>query len=375
MRLPFIQPNPPRLSQSVGALETLERSGIYSNFGPQNTLFEKQLVEKLMAGSGHSLTVCNATIGLMLAIKEAITIRGNAKAKYALVPSFTFAATPHAAMWCGLTPILYDIDPKTWLPSTEEEERILDKFHEEIAVVVPYATFGNCLDMDRYNTLAQSRGIPVVVDAAASLGSKDSQGHGFGTGSAVSVVYSMHVTKTFSTSEGGVIYSADQERINRIRLMSNYGFSEPRAAGMPGLNAKLSEVAALIALQKLASFDDVLNRRETLYQSYYHLLADVVDFQVHVGQSVASQFVPVLLPLNRNRDDVINYMVSHGVSVGKYFSPHIAEQPYFRDNSLAEPLIATNDVASRIVCLPIYDSMLDEELHYVAATLRECLTR
>lgn len=370
LAIPFLKPNPARLSDQLRAFGEMEACGIYSNFGPQNSRFEDRMIERLFGGRGHCTTVCNATIGLMMAIREALDARANPRAKYALVPSFTFAATPHAALWCGLTPILYDIEPGTWLPSRAEEDRLVALHGDEIGVIVPYATFGNCLDMARYDALAREHGVPVVVDAAASLGSVDADGNGFGAGSAVSVVYSMHVTKTFSTSEGGLIYSADPERIRRLRLMSNFGFSQPRSAGMPGLNAKLSEMGAVMALAKLDGFEGVVARRRQLYDRYVAALPDIA-FQTHTGRSVVSQFVPLLLPerAGRDRADVIARLAERGVAAASYFSPHVAEQPYFQDNCVIAPLPETRDVSARILSLPVYDTMTDAEVDYVAGAL------
>ena len=104
MKIPLVRPSPPQLSRAVMELQALEQSGIFSNYGPVNTRFEEEMLERFFGGEGACTTVCNATIGLMLAIKEAV---GEQPAgKFALMPCFTFAATAHAALWCGLTPLL-----------------------------------------------------------------------------------------------------------------------------------------------------------------------------------------------------------------------------------------------------------------------------
>ena len=117
MRIPFLRPRPPQLSKLVQELQAIEASGVFSNYGPVNKRFETALTERVFGGVGQCLTVVNATIGLMLAIREAVsepTGRGRIKGGgYALMPSFTFAAVAQAAIWAGLTPLLCDIDPET----------------------------------------------------------------------------------------------------------------------------------------------------------------------------------------------------------------------------------------------------------------------
>ena len=240
MKIPLVRPSPPRLSCAVMELQSLEQSGIFSNFGPVNTRFEQEMLERFFGGEGACTTVCNATIGLMLAIKE--TVGEQPAGQFALMPSFTFAATAHAALWCGLTPLLCDIHPTNWAADPAAESELLARYAGKIAVVMPYATFGYPIDLEHYKKLAAQLGVPVVVDAAASLGTFDEHGHGFGSGFSGSVVYSMHATKSFAVEEAGLIYSANPDRIAKLRAMCNFGFGEPRTATMAGLNGKLSEV-------------------------------------------------------------------------------------------------------------------------------------
>lgn len=145
--IPLIRPNPPRLSELTDGLAEIERSGIFSNYGPMNARLEEGLVAGVFGAEGACVTVGNATLGLMLAIKQAVGWRP--RGRYALMPSFTFAATAHAALWCGLTPLLCDIDGDTWLPDAAAEEALLDRYGDEIALILPNATFGNCLDLAR----------------------------------------------------------------------------------------------------------------------------------------------------------------------------------------------------------------------------------
>ena len=250
-RIPLAQPRPPRLSEAADALRAIEASNLFSNFGPVNTHFEQSVTHSLFGGVGESLTVCNATIGLMIAIREAIEAHPDPRRRYALMPSFTFAAAAQAALWNQLTPLFCDINRSDWSADPSSELELLEKYKDQIAVIVPYATFGYDIDLAWYENLQEAYGIPVVVDAAASLGTISSNGKGFGTGFSGSVIYSMHATKSFATGEGGLIYSGSAERIRTLRTMSNFGFSEPRNATMMGLNAKMSEVAALLACLRL----------------------------------------------------------------------------------------------------------------------------
>jgi dTDP-4-amino-4,6-dideoxygalactose transaminase len=368
MKIPFVRPAPPQLSLALAELKALEESGVFSNFGPVNTRFEQEMLERFFGGEGACTTVCNATIGLMMAIKDAIGEQPSGK--FALMPGFTFAAAAHAALWCGLTPLLCDVDPATWAADPAAESEMLSRYAGKIAVVMPYATFGYPIDLEPYARLAAQLGVPTVVDGAASLGTFDAQGRGFGSGFAGSVVYSMHATKSFAVGEAGLIYSADPDVIARLRVMSNFGFGEPRSATVLGLNAKVSEVTALLGRLRLADYDSTLAHRAGLLDRYRDALPEL-QFQLKAPGTQAHQFVPALLPsrLKTERVAIRAQLTEKGIATGAYFSPHLMEQPYFQKTCVAGPLPVCDDVSARMISLPLFDTMTHDEVDYVSQSL------
>jgi dTDP-4-amino-4,6-dideoxygalactose transaminase len=369
MNIPLVRPAPPQLSLAVAELQALEQSGIFSNFGPVNTLFEQEMLDRFFGGKGACTTVCNATIGLMLAIKDAV---GEQPAgQFALMPGFTFAAAAHAALWCGLTPLLCDVHPRNWAADPAAEAEMLAQYAGKIAVVMPYATFGYPIDLEHYKRLADQLGVPVVVDAAASLGTCDVQGRGFGSGFAGSVVYSMHATKSFAVGEAGLIYSADTDRIARIRTMSSFGFGEPRTATMVGLNGKVSEVTALLGRLRLLDYDSVMEHRAVLSNRYRDALPEL-QFQLRAPGTQAHQFVPALLPsgLGQRRAAIRAALADQGIATGAYFSPHLMEQPYFQKTCVAGALPVCDDVSARMISLPLFDTMTHHEVDQVVESLQ-----
>jgi dTDP-4-amino-4,6-dideoxygalactose transaminase len=369
MNIPLVRPAPPQLSLAVAELQSLEQSGIFSNFGPVNTLFEQEMLERFFGGEGACTTVCNATIGLMLAIKDAVGEQPSGK--FALMPGFTFAAAAHAALWCGLTPLLCDVHPANWAADPAAEAEMLAQYAGKIAVVMPYATFGYPIDLEHYKRLADQLGAPVVVDAAASLGTCDEHGRGFGSGFAGSVVYSMHATKSFAVGEAGLIYSADTDRVARIRTMSSFGFGEPRTATMVGLNGKVSEVTALLGRLRLLDYDSIMEHRAALSNRYREALPEF-QFQLRAPGTQAHQFVPALLPsgLGGRRAAIRAALADQGIATGAYFSPHLMEQPYFQKTCVAGPLPVCDDVSARMISLPLFDTMTHHEVDQVIASLQ-----
>ncbi|MGY4398686.1 dTDP-4-amino-4,6-dideoxygalactose transaminase [Sphingomonas sp. UYAg733] len=367
---PLIAPNPPRLSEQRDALRRVEASGVFSNNGPEVRAFEAEVTDTLFGGRGASLAVSNATLGLMVAIKHA-AIEAGRPGGLALMPSLTFAATAQAASWSGLTPLICDVDPDEWSASPEAEEQLLHHHGDRIGVIVPYATFGNAIDLDRYAWLQQRFGVGVVIDAASSLGTVDGAGNGFGHDAPFAVVYSMHATKTFAVAEGGLVHSGDKRLIDTLRAMINFGFESGRSATLPGINAKLPEVIALLARAKLGEIEAVCDARAAIETAYRDSLNDFT-LQAVSGRRRAMQFMPMLLPdaLAARRDDIVARLAAAGIGAGRYFSPHLAEQPLFQTSALIEPTPVADRVAARMLSLPITDAMTPADAHHIAATLK-----
>ena len=385
MEFPLIAPRPPRLSTLTDGLLRVEASGVFSNNGPEVQAFEREATAQLFGGVGDCLAVGNATLGLMLAIRQAVPARcGGAMPRagtLALMPALTFAATPQAALWAGLTPLIGDIEPSCWISDPAQEEALLARHGDRVGVIVPYATFGTDLDLDRYAWLARRYDVGVVVDAAASLGTIDAAGRGFGTGAPFAIVYSMHATKTFAVAEGGLIHCGDADRIASLRAMANFGFdpsgsSGARSATLPGINAKLPEVIALMARAKLTEIDAVCEARAAIDAAYRAALPGFT-MQAPAARRQATQFMPLLLPpaLVGHRAAIVAALAADGVGVGHYFSPHIGEQPLFRDVAVIEPTPVADDVAARMLSLPITDAMTPADATEIADRLVRAIER
>jgi dTDP-4-amino-4,6-dideoxygalactose transaminase len=361
------------LSAAQDDLAAIEASGIFSNFGPANASFEQRVVDELFAGEGSCVTVNNATIGLILAIRAQLPTRVPSDA-LALMPSFTFAATAHAALWAGLTPLLCDVDEHSWLAARASEEHLLKVYGSRIAAIVPYATFGAPLDLDWYRWISRHYDLAVVVDAAASLGTSVAPGRNFGVAFDHPVVFSLQATKTFATAEAGVVYCNDAGAIQKIRTMANFGFGEPRHATMLGLNGKLSEVGALMCSLKLDGIADIVDRRRSRYQQYQRKLESFA-FQVVDCHRQAHQFTPVLLPQEsaERRDGVMATMRAAGIETAKYFSPHLAAHRFFAETCIAGSLAVTERLSRRCLSLPLSDAITPDEVDEVCTVLLEAV--
>lgn len=357
--IPFLRPNLVKKERYISNFEKIEESRIYSNYGPLNNQFEERVITQMFDGTGSAVTVHNATIGLILAISQSKRPQG----KYAVMPSFTFAATPLAAEWCGLEPYFLDIEPENWQMNREQLEQTVKLLGDEIAVIVPYATFGTAIDLSVYNKLLE-QGIPVVIDAAASFGTiTPEEATHFGKGFGGAVVFSFHATKSFGIGEGGLVYSLDQDLIKRIRQAGNFGFSSSRESVIQGLNSKISEYTAAIALATLDQFKAVRENRKTIYENYLQemLRADLLELGWSIQKmqgSVVHQFISILSPDSHSNQEVIELLAANSIEARTYFSPACHQQKQFQSYPRST-LHVTEHIAKHIVSLPLWEE-LDE---------------
>ncbi|WP_179032334.1 DegT/DnrJ/EryC1/StrS family aminotransferase [Paenibacillus kribbensis] len=355
--IPFLRPNLVKKERFSSNFEKIEETRIYSNYGPLNNLFEERVIAQMFDGIGSAVTVHNATVGLILAISQSKRPQG----KYAVMPSFTFAATPLAAEWCGLEPYFLDIEPENWQMNREQLEQAVKQLGDEIAVIVPYATFGTAIDLSIYNKL-QEQGIPVVIDAAASFGTiTPEEATHFGKGFGGAVVFSFHATKSFGIGEGGLVYSLDQDLIKRIRQAGNFGFSSSRESVTQGLNSKISEYTAAIALATLDHFKAVRENRRTIYEYYLQelLQADLLErgwSLQKVQGSVVHQFIPILSPDAHTNQEVVKLLASNSIEARTYFSPACHQQKQFQSYTRST-LHVTEHITKHIVSLPLWEEL------------------
>ena len=374
--IPLVKPMPPRLSEMAEALREIEHSGTFSNGGPVVRRFEEDATGQLFGGQGDCLAVANATVGLMIALKQ-VEVAGGRIGGMVVMPALTFPATALAAQWAGLTPLICDVDPGDWSACARAEQELLERHGDRITALMPYATFGAAIDLDRYRRLAEAYGVGVVVDAAASLGTLDGEGHNFGAGAPFAVVYSMHATKTFATAEGGLIHSADTALIATLRRMSNFGFGAERSPEIQGMNAKLPEVLGLLARAKLDGIDAVCAHRAALAGAYRERLAGLCTPQRQTAPRQAMQFWPMLLPepVAARRGQIIADLAARGIQAGHYFSPHLGEQTYFSANAIVEPTPVADGIAARMLSLPLHDAMSLADVAQVCEALRAAILR
>src|SRR6202048_1214249 len=224
--------------------------------------FEEAAAEYL--GVAHCVAVSSCTAGLLLVLK-ALDLRGEV-----ILPSFTFHATAHAVVWNGLTPVFADCDAKTFCVAPQA---VRAQVSSSTAAILGVHLFGNPASVRELEEIAGELQIPVVFDAAHAFGSSigGKRIGGFGTAE----VFSFSPTKLVVAGEGGLIATYDAGLAERLKAARNYGDAGNSDPEVLGVNARMSEINAAMALHGLAGLDERIERRNEIRLRYERKLREV----------------------------------------------------------------------------------------------------
>lgn len=242
--IPVLRPLLPKTAKLAPYLEQIDANRYYSNGGPLLQAFEKRLAAHFGVDPATLATSANGTLALV----QTLRAMGAEKGTLCALPSWTFAATPAAAMAAGLTPFFMDVDPATWELRPDTVRALLKK--HKIGAVMPVAPFGAPIDLKAWEDFAVETKIPVLIDAAASFDSQSRL-----PPSKIPVMVSLHATKALGIGEGAVVLAGDPLVARQIRMHGNFGFDGTREALLPGINAKMNEYSAAIGLAALDEWD------------------------------------------------------------------------------------------------------------------------
>lgn len=353
------QPTLPEYPLLDERFRDIAKSLILSNFAKYARELEMELRKKLSVKA--ALTFPNATSALMLVLK-AMNLSGEV-----ILPSFTFSATGHAVAWNGLTPVFADIDPYTFNISPEDVKR---KITSKTSAILAVHIFGNPADVESLEPIAQKHNLKLIFDSAHALGSKYK---GIPVGSfGDAECFSFSGTKVITSAEGGAVSSDDEKFMELLNLGRNYGSGNNYDCQFIGLNGKMSEFHAAIALEGMPLLDRFVERRNDLANLYRKRLSEIpgIRFQ-RISDGCVSTFKDFSIIVEPekfgiDRDELSERLCAEGVFTKKYFYPPLHKMAaYQRIPHRAEHLVNTEFISQRILCLPIYSHMDTDTLEKI----------
>jgi dTDP-4-amino-4,6-dideoxygalactose transaminase len=358
-KIPLLVPLMPTIDQTLPYFRQIDGNRHYTNFGPLSRQLEHRIAEDLSVAQPGVTTISNCTVGLELALQA----RGLRPGAHVLLPSLTFVATATAVSRVGLQPVIADIDEHGWSLTPEIARRAAE--HHRIDAVMPVATFGRPQDMVAWDQFECDTGIPVIVDAAGAYGNQ-------AAGNVADVVFSFHATKSFGAAEGGAVVSPSADRIQNIRMLSNFGL-DTRSGTLTelGTNGKMSEYHCALGLASFDMWEKVKQDRRALYADYMQRLRSACPglvFQEKPEDGVYP-LMAVLLPEGREAIAVGAAVAASGVETRRWYTPALHQQPALRGCLLAgEPEVATR-LAGRIIGLPFFLGITDAQIDTVCTAL------
>lgn len=359
------------------AVRAVLESG-WLTMGEVTARFEEEF--KAYTGAKHAFAVSNATVALHMACQAL----GLGAGDEVIVPSLTFVATANAVRYTGATPVFVDINSANDLTiSLESLQRALTP-RTKAVMVMHYA--GYACDMPAILDWAGGQGLPVIEDAAHAVGTSLNKKH-MGTWGTVGC-FSFFSNKNLSTGEGGMIITDDDALAAEFKLLRSHGMTTltwDRHQGhawsydvvTTGYNYRIDEIRAALGRVQLAKLDTHNERRRVLSTLYRDLFAELcprvhLPFENHPGVS-AHHILPMLLPRGADRLEFMEHMKENGIQTSIHYPPIHTFSAYKGAVVGGGGLALTDEIAAREVTLPLYPTMTDEQVHFVALTAAKAL--
>jgi len=369
--------------EEIAAVEEVLRSG-WLGLGPKTKDFENQFAEYVDASFAVGMNSGTAALHL------ALVALGVGPHDEVLVPTITFVSTALAPVYCGAKPVFVDADPETLCMNVADAEQ---RITEKTKAIMPVHYGGHPCDMEAIWRLAGTHNLLVIEDAAHACGAKY-RGHRIGGLQSDATCFSFHAVKNLTTGEGGMVTTESEYIDRRLRQLrwcgidkTTWGRTEAiMDEARPsygkygwyyevvtlGYKAHMSDIAAAIGLVQLEKLDRLNARRREIAGIYSDIIASldwcrplaVYDYNVETSQH------NYVIKVNEigTRDRLNLYLKEKGIATGVHYTP-IHLQPYFASQSTPLPL--AEDVWRRILTLPMYPDLTDEQAYYIGRTIKE----
>ncbi len=352
---PFLPP----LEELMPDFSNIWETRVLTNSGPYHMALEKALADYLEVE--HVSLFCNATIALVTAL-QALNVKGEV-----ITTPYSFVATSHSLLWNNIQPVFADIDPVSLNLDPDAIERAIT---ERTTAIMPVHCYGVPCDTDAIQKIADKYKLHVIYDAAHAFGVKRPSGNLFAAGD-ISVL-SFHATKVFNTLEGGAIICRTPEMKRHIDHLKNFGFVDEVTVVEAGINGKMNEIQAAIGLHQLNYLEEALCRRRLIDTQYRQAFSQVegVTCMAACNESISNcAYFPVLIHDNYpvTRDALYALLREHNIFARRYFFPLISDFDMYRHLPSANPanLPIAGQIASKVLCLPIYPELSDEDLQRI----------
>ncbi|WP_281701770.1 DegT/DnrJ/EryC1/StrS aminotransferase family protein [Acetobacter malorum] len=337
--------------------------------GPEVAELEQRLAD--WCGAKECVGVSSGTDALQIVMMAEGIGRGDA----VFLPAFTYTATAEVPLVLGATPVFVDVDPNTFQIDPDHLRARIRAVKEAgkltARAIVGVDLFGQPAPWPELRKIAEEEGLFLLADCAQSFGA-DLDGKPLGR-EATATTLSFFPSKPLGGyGDGGAILTDDPERAALYRSLRTHGEGGTRYEVLrTGMNGRLDTLQAAVLLAKLDGFKEELDRRDAIAQAYDAGLADVVQVPVRVLNSKSAWAIyAILLKDPAERAPLQARLKERGVPSAIYYPLPLHKQPAYRDHHDGTALPVSEDLAQRILALPIHPELTDDDVARVIAAVR-----
>lgn len=371
----------------IGAEEKQEvmdtLNGVWLSRGPKVSQFEENF--KSYTRANHAIAVCSCTAALHVSLVAAGVKEGDE----VITSPITFPATTNAVLYERATPVLVDVDPRTF---NIDPDLIEKRITPRSKAIIPVHIAGQPCDMNRIMEIANRHHLVVIEDAAHAVGARYGEQHVGTIGDAG--CFSFYASKNLVTGDGGMITAADDKFAEFARVISLHGMSTSAwkryskdgtpnwELVYPGFKYNMTDIEASLGIHQLRKVEQITSLREKWSNVYDKLLADIPEITLPhraPGRRHACHLYIVTLNLDRltvSRDQFMQRLKAENIGCGIHFvSVHL--QPYYQERFGYKRGDYPNAawLSDRILSLPLFPQMTETDVHDVAVAVRKVISR
>ena len=345
--------------------------------GPAVKSFTEHLSQYM--GGCHVVTCGNGTDALQIALM-ALDLKSGDEV---IVPAFTYVASAEVIGLLGLTPVMVDVDPRTFNVTVEN---IKKGFSPKTKAIIPVHLFGQSCDMEPILAFAKEYGLYVIEDNAQAIGAyyTFSDGHRKKTGTMGTIgCTSFFPSKNLGCyGDGGALFTNDDKLAERIRMIANHGQQVKYHHKVIGCNSRLDTIQAAVLDVKLGHLDEYCKAR---YDAAAYYTDKLKAFDPNEEYIMTPREAPTsthvyhqytLRVKNGRRDELKQYLADHGVPSMIYYPLPLQEQEAFKPITRAgETLDNAKECAYSVLSLPIHTELTHEVQDVVIENIMNFFTK
>ncbi len=329
--------------------------------GPEVEEVERKLCE--FSGAKHTIVCASGTDAAILAMMAL----GLGAGDEIIMPAFSFIATAETAVLVGATPVYVDVDKKTYNLDVQQLEKALSP---KTKAIHPVSLYGQPAEMDEINAFAAKHGLHVIEDAAQSFGARY-KGRCSGILSEIGVTSFFPAKPLGCYGDGGAAFTNDDTLAEAMREIRNHGQKTRYYHTRIGINGRLDTLQCAILLPKLERFPWELERRTRVAQRYNTAFRELESSGVvlpDLAPGRTSSWAQYTLQVS-GREQLQKFLQDNGVPTAVHYPRTMPDQPAYKDHGRTLNIEFSRQLAQRVVSLPLYPDMSDDQQDYVIETV------